>query len=94
MEQPLVRVFRDDGDREWEVRAIRAEFTERRRSCLASPQLADGWLLFTSGEERRRFFPFPPGWFAASEQVLGRWVADVPSARAEEQETSDSVAAL
>lgn len=80
MSQPLVRVFRDERDREWEVRAIRDELTERRRKCLPAPELAEGWLLFTSGEERRRLFPLPPGWFAASEKLLSRWVSDLSDA--------------
>lgn len=80
MEQPVVRVFRDEYDREWEVRAISDDLTERRRRCFATPELANGWLLFTSGNERRRLFPYPAGWFAADEKVLSRWVEDVSDA--------------
>jgi hypothetical protein len=80
MGHPLVRSFRDEFDREWEVRAIQEELTEGRRRFLPSPELAHGWLLFTRGEERRRLHPLPPGWYVASEELLSRWVEDATQA--------------
>lgn len=76
MPHPLVRIFRDDFDREWEVHAVQEELTDRRRRLLPRPELADGWLLFTSGAERRRLYPLPPGWYVASDQILTRWCDD------------------
>ncbi|MFI5257341.1 MAG: hypothetical protein ACHQRK_08785 [Gemmatimonadales bacterium] len=77
-----MRTFRDDFDREWEVRAIQEQLTERRTRLLPRPQMALGWLLFSCGAERRRLDPLPPGWRLASESVLCRWCDDaspVPS---------------
>jgi hypothetical protein len=73
MEHPLVRVFRDDFNREWEVRAVQEELTDRTQRLLSRPELAYGWLLFTSCTEHRRLDPLPPGWYVASDQVLTRW---------------------
>jgi hypothetical protein len=76
MEDELqLRTFRDERDREWEVRAIRPRQTDRRRHLVAD-DLANGWLLFTLGMERRRLAPLPPGWHQASETQLVRWCAD------------------
>ena len=50
--------------------------TERRTRLLPRPELANGWLLFTSGEERRRFDALPPGWTLASDALLCRWCED------------------
>jgi hypothetical protein len=71
-----VRTFRDGLNREWEVWAIREQLTERRTRLLPRPELANGWLLFTSGDERRRLDILPPGWTLASEAVLCRWCDD------------------
>jgi hypothetical protein len=58
------------------VRAIQEQLTERRTRLLPRPELAQGWLLFTCGEERRRFDALPPGWTLASDAVLCRWCED------------------
>ena len=71
-----VRTFRDDGNREWEVRAIREQLTERQVRLLPRPELAEGWLLFTCGDERRRYEMLPPGWSLAPEALLRRWCDD------------------
>lgn len=71
-----VRTFRDDGNREWEVRAIQEQLTERQARLLPRPELAQGWLLFTCGEERRRYETLPPGWSLATEALLRRWCDD------------------
>lgn len=79
MAHPPVRIFRDNYDREWEVRAVQEQLTERRRRLLPRPELALGWLLFTSGGERRRLDPLPPGWHVATDALLNRWCADASS---------------
>jgi hypothetical protein len=71
-----VRTFRDSDNREWEVRAIQGQLTERRTRLLPRPELAQGWLLFTCGDERRRFDVLPPGWILASDSLLCRWCED------------------
>ena len=71
-----MRTFRDNDNREWEVRAIQEQLTERRTRLLPRPELANGWLLFTCGEERRRFDALPPGWTLASDALLCRWCED------------------
>ncbi len=74
-EELLPRTFSDETNREWEVRAIHPRRTERRAPLVAA-DLANGWLLFTLGLERRRLAPLPPGWHEASEVQLKRWCAD------------------
>ena len=71
-----MRTFRDGVNREWEVRAIQEPLTERQTRLLPRPELAHGWLLFTSGEERRRLDALPPGWSLASDALLCRWCDD------------------
>lgn len=70
-----LRTFRDEHNHEWEVRAIRPHLGHRRRRFLAE-DLANGWLLFTLGMERRRLAPLPPGWHEATETQLVRWCED------------------
>jgi hypothetical protein len=89
----VVRSFRDGFDREWEVRAISANAgneSERRRSYQPKPELAQGWLLFTWGTERRRLFPLPPGWFVATDEVLSRWVEDAMPVSTPDRRTGTS----
>jgi hypothetical protein len=74
-----VRTFRDELNREWEVRAVREPLTERRARLLR-PEHVHGWLLFCLGEERRRLAPLPPGWFVASDVQLTRWCDDAEPA--------------
>jgi hypothetical protein len=71
-----MRTFQDGDNRVWEVRAIQEQLTERRTRLLPRPELANGWLLFTCGEERRRFDALPPGWTLASDSLLCRWCED------------------
>lgn len=42
---------------------------DRRREVL-HPHLQAGWVCFTSGREKRRLYPPPPEWHAASEEEL------------------------
>jgi hypothetical protein len=71
-EEPQFRILRDEADRQWEVRAIRPPDTERRARLLP-PAHANGWLLFTLGDERRRLAPLPQDWQYASEAQLHAW---------------------
>lgn len=72
---PQVCAFTDAEQRGWEVRAIRDPLMPERHARLLSPAYVDGWLLFTCGEERRRYAPLPPDWSSASESQLREWCA-------------------
>jgi hypothetical protein len=72
---PQVFAFTDAEQRGWEVRAIRDPLLPERRARLLNPAYAQGWLLFTCGEERRRYAPVPPDWSTASEAQLREWCA-------------------
>lgn len=41
-----------------------------RRRRVMHPQLQGGWVCFTSGREKRRLAPPPPGWDACSDAEL------------------------
>lgn len=73
--------FLDEGARRWEVRAICEPLLPDRVDVLAPPEYSAGWLLFTSGMERRRLAPLPPGWREAPETQLRRWCDDAAPAR-------------
>lgn len=72
VEEFTLRVFWDERNCPWEVRAIQPPDTERRARLLP-PAHANGWLLFSLGEERRRLAPLPADWREASEAQLERW---------------------
>jgi len=72
---PQVFAFTDAEARGWEVRAIRDPLLPERHARILNPAYAAGWLLFTSGDERRRYAPLPPDWNAASETQLREWCA-------------------
>lgn len=73
---PLLRIFRDDYGREWEVRAVAhnvahdAAFADTR---APNPALMLGALVFDAGEAQRLLVPPPAGWYVASEALLSRW---------------------
>ena len=77
-ERPDVEVlaFTDETDRAWEVREIRDPILPERRKLLLRNEYSGGWLLFVSGEERRRLAPFPAGWRLADAARLRCWVQD------------------
>lgn len=78
---PLLRIFRDDFGREWEVRMILDRPLDSMAAGSANPALMLGALLFDSGEAQRRLEPLPAGWYIASEALLTRWCeAAVPLA--------------
>lgn len=35
------------------------------------PEYAEGWLVFQSADEKRRFTPLPPDWSGLSDRELG-----------------------
>jgi hypothetical protein len=70
---PQVFAFTDAQSRGWEVRAIRDPLLPDRHARLVGPAYAEGWLLFTSGEERRRYAPLPSDWSVATEAQLREW---------------------
>jgi hypothetical protein len=78
---PDVPTFMDESERRWEVREIREPLLPGRAGLLSRPEFSSGWLLFTSGMERRRLAPLPPGWRQAPEGQLRRWCADAAPAR-------------
>jgi hypothetical protein len=73
---PQVYAFTDTQHRGWEVRAIRDPLLPARRARYLDPAYAEGWLLFTSGEERRRYAPLPADWTSASPTQLCQWCSD------------------
>jgi hypothetical protein len=77
-----VLVFTDESDRSWEVREIRDPYPSDRRNRFLRSEYTAGWLLFVSGDERRRFAPYPPGWRFADAARLRCWVADALPVRA------------
>jgi hypothetical protein len=70
---PLLRIFRDDYGREWEVRVVGDQGSEVAADSACNPALMCGALLFDSGEAQRRLVPLPAGWYIASEALLTRW---------------------
>jgi hypothetical protein len=77
-----VLVFTDESDRAWEVHEIRDPFLPDRRNRFLRSEFSAGWLLFVSGEERRRLAPYPPGWRFADAARLRCWVNDALPVRA------------
>ena len=79
-----VLVFTDESDRAWEVHEIRDPILPGRENRFLRGEYSAGWLLFMSGEERRRLAPYPPGWRFADASRLRCWVNDalpVPTRR-------------
>ena len=72
---PQVFAFTDSEQRGWEVRAIRDPLLPARRVRYLNPAYAEGWLLFTCGDERRRYAPLPAAWPNATEAQLREWCA-------------------
>ena len=71
-----VLVFIDESDRVWEVHEIRDPILPERRNRFLRGEYSAGWLLFVSGNERRRLAPYPPGWRFADAARLRCWVND------------------
>lgn len=62
-----VRSFLDPDGREWNVWSV----TPSRKSDLFLPEsMAEGWLCFECGDEKRRLHPVSPDWEALGEPEL------------------------
>ena len=83
-----VLAFTDETDRAWEVHEIRVPILPERGQILLQNEFAAGWLLFMSGQERRRLAPYPPGWRFADAARLRCWVNDALPVRSRSDETS------
>jgi hypothetical protein len=68
--------FTDESNRAWEVREIREPILPARHELLVRGEYGAGWLLFSSGDERRRLAPYPRGWRLAGVAQLRCWVHD------------------
>ena len=79
---PVV-AFTDESDRAWEVHEIRDPILPNRSELLLRTGFAAGWLLFTSGQERRRLAPYPAGWRLADDALLRCWMNDALPRRSE-----------
>ncbi|HYW10805.1 MAG TPA: hypothetical protein VE871_02580 [Longimicrobium sp.] len=44
--------------------------SRERRRRITNPHLQAGWICFTAGEVKRRLYPPPPEWNAASDAEL------------------------
>ena len=90
-----VLVFTDESNRAWEVREIREAILPERAGLLLRREYSGGWLLFISGDERRRLAPYPPGWRLADPVRLRCWVNDALPVRARSgASTGDGVCEL
>ncbi|HZG42534.1 MAG TPA: hypothetical protein VEY93_06195 [Longimicrobium sp.] len=78
-----VRSFHDAEGREWSVWSV----TPSRKSDLFLPQtMADGWLCFECGDEKRRLHPVSDDWDALDESaLLALCMTAVPVARRPER---------
>jgi hypothetical protein len=83
MWHPLIRSFRDDFGREWEVRAIEEPTSEGRWRLLPTPRCSLGSLQFRACDEERRLTTIPPGWYVASDELLTEWCAAAVSVTTE-----------
>ncbi len=62
-----VRSFQDADGREWSVWSV----TPSRKSDLFLPEsMAEGWLCFECGSEKRRLHPVSANWDALGEAEL------------------------
>ena len=72
--QAMRSFFDEDGVR-WEVREIcdpALSLIPARQ--LRRPEFANGWLLFTTDDgRRRRLAPYPSDWHASSDGELRSW---------------------
>jgi len=59
------RTFRDPEGREWQAWDVvpgRDGEVGTRSQKFLPPEMADGWLCFEAGDQKRRLSPCPPGW--------------------------------
>jgi hypothetical protein len=67
------RSFSDPEGRTWQAWKVdpreHLDWPERARRHLPTP-MAEGWLCFEAGDEKRRLQPVPAGWEEGSEEEL------------------------
>lgn len=71
-----VRTFESPDGATWSVWAVIPEQISEMRSRFGSHlpgDLADGWLCFDCGTEKRRLAPLPPRWHERAEEDLWFW---------------------
>lgn len=59
------RTFRDPEGREWQAWDVvpgRDGEVGTRSQKFLPPEMAEGWLCFEAGDQKRRLSPYPPGW--------------------------------
>lgn len=54
----------------WDVVPSRELESGSRRHHYLPPEMAQGWLCFEAGEQKRRLTPFPRGWEDRGDDVL------------------------
>jgi hypothetical protein len=71
-----VRTFQDDSGGTWSVYEVSADTLSFGRRNFLPSDFREGWLVFESGEVRRRLAPRPPEWqdfpVSALRQLLER----------------------
>lgn len=68
-----IRVFRDPEGCEWQVWDVvpsREVETGSRRHHYLPPEMAQGWLCFEAGDQKRRLTPFPADWEEREDELL------------------------
>jgi hypothetical protein len=68
-----IRVFRDPEGCEWQVWDVvpsRELESGSRRHHYLPPEMAQGWLCFEAGDQKRRLTPFPVDWEERGDDVL------------------------
>jgi hypothetical protein len=85
------RSFVDSVGVEWVVREIATpKLSGALSRLLAHDRRQGGWLVFESGDEKRRLAPYPPDWRTMSTFEIERWcmrasrVPPAPARRAED----------
>ena len=71
-----VRTFESPDGATWSVWEVIPGQISELRSRFGSHlpgDLADGWLCFDCGSEKRRLAPLPPGWHESAEEDLWFW---------------------
>jgi hypothetical protein len=91
---PLLRIFRDYFGREWEVRAFEGDRADGQTDDAKHPALAQGSLVFDSGDQRRCLTPVPPGWYIAADETLSRWCASAVPLPAHSRRRAERFAVL
>lgn len=60
--------FQDESGRNWTAWEVHLSGT-----ATIHPNLRDGWIVFESGDDKRRLAPIPVNWTAATKSMLRHW---------------------